>query len=278
MTCGIYFLKSQSGKMYVGSSIRAEKRCIQHLSDLRSNRHPSRRLSKAFVKYRGEGFEFGLLEECLPEQLEEREQFWIDKLKPRYNSRLRADSNRGLRMTEAERAAHSGHLKRMIANNPDFREHLIEQNELNWANPEKKAARVAAIKAAWTPEKRAGVSLKQKGIDNGEAARVARWSRPGAGERQSELTNQIWDRRGRKNTPEAIKAKTAELGWECREIGPPSKPGAVDGRVTIYCSKHDYIGTPTVQRLMYRGQGCRYCGFERSSVKQAGRPKGSYSR
>jgi group I intron endonuclease len=259
--------------MYIGSSIRVEKRCMQHFSNLRKNQHHSRRLSKAFVKYQGKGFECGILEECLPEELEEREQFWIDKLKPRYNSRMQADSNRGLRMTEAERAAHVFHMKNMIAGRPEFRDHLVNLNKMNWADPEKKAARVASLKSAWTPKKRAEQSEKQKGIDNGKAARDARWAKPGAGERQSKLTNRIWDRRGRKNTPEAVHTKASELGWECKEIGPPSKPGAVDGRVTIYCPKHDYTGMPTVQKLMYQGQGCRYCGFERSSEKQIGRPK-----
>src|SRR5437762_529975 len=117
MTCGIYFIRSPSGKMYIGSSIRAEKRCIQHLSDLRGGCHPSRRLSLAFEKYKGEGFDSGILEECLPEQLEVREQFWINTLKPRYNSRLSADSNTGLRMSEEHRAAHSAAMKDFVANN-----------------------------------------------------------------------------------------------------------------------------------------------------------------
>lgn len=273
MTCGIYFIRSPSGKMYVGSSIRAEKRCIQHLSDLRTGRHPSRRLSMAFVKYSGEGFESGILEECLPEQLEEREQFWIDTLKPRYNSRLSADSNTGLRMTEAERVAHAVAMKDFTANDPEFRAHLAEQNELNWADPEKKAARIASMKAAWTPEKRAELSTKQKGVDKGKIARTARWDKPGAGKHQSKLLSQLWDKRGRKNTPETIKAKVEEFGWKCLEIGPPSKPGGADGRVTIHCLKHNYTGTPTVAKLMYQGQGCRHCGHARSSEKQLGQRK-----
>jgi group I intron endonuclease len=270
MTCGIYFIKSPSGKMYIGSSIRAEKRCIQHFVNLRRGVHPSRRLSMAFVKYKGEGFEHGMLEVCPAEKLEEREQFWIDLLKPRYNARLKADSNTGLRMTEAERLAHSDTMKEHVENNPEFREHLVGLNEANWADPERKAARIASLKAAWTPEKRAAVSAKQKGIDAGVAGRAARWSKPGASEHQTQIINKIWDRRGRKNTPEAIHAKAKEFGWECREIGVPSKPGAADGRITIFCPKHNHTGTPTLAKLMYQGQGCRLCGFERSSEKQKG--------
>jgi group I intron endonuclease len=277
MTCGIYFIKSPSGKLYVGSSEKIELRQRVHFSHLRKKRHHSLRLSQAWAKYDGVGFTSGILEECSPELLEAREQFWIDFLKPRYNIRLRADTNKGLRKTKEERAAHSVSVRQYLAANPDLRAaqiaRIAEGSKANWADPVKKAERVNSMRKAWTSEKRAEQSAKMKGIDNGETARTVRWSKPGAGKRQSEITNQIWDRRGRKNTPENIRAKTKELGWECQEIGPPSKPGAVDGRVTVYCSKHDYTGTPTVQRLMYRGQGCRYCGFLRSSKKQIGRPK-----
>ena len=62
--------------------------------------------------------------------------------------------------------------------------------------------------------------------------------------------------RGR--TPEMVKARVEELGWKCVEIGPPG------GRVTVYCPKHDHTGTPFIQTLMYYGQGCKYCGYERS--------------
>lgn len=272
MTCGIYFLRSPSGKMYVGSSIRAEKRCFQHISDLRAGIHKSKRLSQAFKKY-GDVFAYGILEECLPDQLAEREQHWIDLLKPRYNARLKPDTNAGLRMSEAARIAHSDAMKGYVADNPEFGDHLNEQNRRNWADPEKKAVRIASLKAAWTVEKRLEQSQRMKGIDNGEVARTVRWSKPGAGKRMGEAANKMWDRRGRKNTPEAVYAKANELGWMCLGIGPSSKPGACDGRVKIHCSKHKYTGTPTVAKLMYQGQGCRYCGFERSSEKQIGRPK-----
>jgi len=273
MTCGIYFLRSPSGKMYIGSSVNAERRCIQHLSNLRNERHWSLRLTQAIKKYGAENFESGILEECFPEQLAEREQHWIDLLKPRYNARLKPDTNAGLRMTEITRAAHSDAMKDYVATNPEFGEHLNEQNRRNWADPEKKAARIASMKAAWTVEKRLEQSQRTKGIDKGEVARTVRWNKPGAGERMGEAANKMWNRRGRKNTPEAVYAKANELGWVCMGIGPASKPGACDGRVKIHCPKHKYTGTPTVAKLMYRGQGCRYCGFERSSEKQSGRPK-----
>jgi group I intron endonuclease len=275
MTCGIYFLRSPSGKMYIGSSVKAERRCVQHLSNLRNERHQSLRLTQAIKKYGVENFESGILEECLPEQLAEREQHWIELLKPRYNARLKPDTNAGLRMTEATRAVHSDVMKAHIADNPEFGEHLKEQNRRNWADPEKKVARIASLKAAWTVEKRLELSQRTKGIDKGDVARTVRWNKSGAGERMSEVANKIWDRRGRKNTPEAVHARASELGWVCVGIGPASKPGACDGRVEIYCPKHKHTGTPTVAKLMYRGQGCRYCGFERSSEKQIGRPKSS---
>ena len=63
-----------------------------------------------------------------------------------------------------------------------------------------------------------------------------------------------------KNTPEAVRAKARALGWECVEMDPPGKQGAIRGRVSIYCAKHDYTGNPFVEKLMYQDQGCRLCG------------------
>lgn len=269
MTCGIYFIRSPSNKMYIGSSEKVEQRLYNHFYKLDAGTHNSTRLSAAWVKYEGQGFTSGILEACPPEDLEEREQYWIDVLEPRYNVRTRANSNGGLRKTLDERAAQSAFMKDFLANNPTAREAQIENiaegSRLSWADPVRKAARVTALKAAWTPEKRAEQSARQKGVDRGEAARTARWSKSGASERQSEVTTKMWDRRGRKVTDEVIQAKVAERGWEFVEVK--------DGRVTIRCPKHDYTGTPKIPKLIYLGQGCRKCGFEQSSLKQLGRPK-----
>jgi len=245
--------------MYVGSSINTEQRLKQHFSNLRCARHKSNRLTQAWEKYEGTGFSSGILEECLENVLEAREEHWIKALKPNYNRRIEATSNAGLRGTATQRAAISAAMKEASAPGTAHHQHLSDLNAKNWADPEAKARRVDSLRAAWTPEKRALQSEKQKGIDNGKAARDARWSKPGASERATEILKKSWEGR-KKVTSEVIKTLCDERGLDLI---------AFDGEtVTVYCKKHDHTGAPNKKKFVYSGQGCRFCGFERSSEKQ----------
>lgn len=265
MTCGIYFIQSPSGKMYVGSSENIEQRLKLHFSLLRCGRHASTRLTRAWEKYAGTGFTSGTLEECESAVLEAREEHWIKLLKPNYNRRMEVTSNAGLRMTAEEREQLSRSMKAASAPGTEHHRHLTEQNARNWADPESKARRVEALRAAWTPEKRAEQSERQKGIDNGEAARVARWSKPGASERASAAMKASWASR-KKVTLEVIQELCDERGLELVSF---------DGqRVTVRCPKHDHTASPDKRKFVYAGQGCRFCGFERSSEKQKRRSDG----
>lgn len=78
--CGIYYIKNKiNGKMYIGQSVSISKdRIPAHLSALKSGRHFNSHLQKAFIKYGEESFEFGTLEECAKEDLNEKEVFYIN--------------------------------------------------------------------------------------------------------------------------------------------------------------------------------------------------------
>ena len=76
---GIYkILNILNGKMYIGSSVSFEQRWTQHRSELRRNKHHSPKLQRAWNKYGEDAFVFSIIEECAPEILEKREQFWMD--------------------------------------------------------------------------------------------------------------------------------------------------------------------------------------------------------
>jgi group I intron endonuclease len=83
----IYQLTSKTGKMYVGSTttdLQQRMRC--HYYYLRKGTHPNFILQAAFDKY-GK-FKESILEEFEYIELSEvinREQTWLDKLKPKYN-------------------------------------------------------------------------------------------------------------------------------------------------------------------------------------------------
>lgn len=80
---GIYIITNLiTGKRYIGQSIDIQRRfhdhrCISH----ESNRH----LKYALAKYGKENFKYEVLEECDESELDEKERYYIEKLKPEYN-------------------------------------------------------------------------------------------------------------------------------------------------------------------------------------------------
>lgn len=85
-TSGIYkILNTVNKKFYVGSSKDIEGRKIGHLSELRRGVHHSKYLQNSWNKYKEENFVFIILEKCPQKELIDREQYYIDELKPVYN-------------------------------------------------------------------------------------------------------------------------------------------------------------------------------------------------
>lgn len=77
---GIYQLTcTENGKRYVGQSIHIERRIREH------RRKPPSKMSDDVSKFGWQAFEWTVLEECTPEQLTEREDFYLITLKPEYN-------------------------------------------------------------------------------------------------------------------------------------------------------------------------------------------------
>lgn len=83
---GIYKIENiQNGKFYIGSAVTLNIRKNKHFNELKKNTHYNTYLQNSYNKYGLEAFEFLILEECNKEQLIEREQYYIDTLKPAYN-------------------------------------------------------------------------------------------------------------------------------------------------------------------------------------------------
>jgi len=77
---GVYKITNLiNGKIYIGSSFDMGKRWNRHLNELKSNKHHSQKLQRAFNKYGVNNFIFEELELCGKENLNEVEQFWLDK-------------------------------------------------------------------------------------------------------------------------------------------------------------------------------------------------------
>lgn len=71
-----------NGKIYIGSSIDIARRFREHRSRLKMQTHSSVHLQRSWNKHGKDKFLFSIIEECDQNNLIEREQYWIDELKP----------------------------------------------------------------------------------------------------------------------------------------------------------------------------------------------------
>jgi group I intron endonuclease len=101
MTCGIYKLTIPSGRSYTGQSVNIEDRFIEHKKEARTCfnsvilKSPSK-LRSAYKKYSWNQVVKEIIEICSPEQLNEREVFYIilfDTFNNGLNSTSGGDSN-----------------------------------------------------------------------------------------------------------------------------------------------------------------------------------------
>jgi group I intron endonuclease len=100
MIC-IYQIENKITKdVYIGSSINFNIRKNQHINKLRRGKHHSIFLQAAFDKYEEANFEIKILEECSKCNIKDKEQFWIDLIKPLYNMCKKAYSTKGRKMTQ----------------------------------------------------------------------------------------------------------------------------------------------------------------------------------
>lgn len=78
---GIYKIQNNiSGKLYIGSSKNIQKRLRSHKSMLRCNNHHSQHLQNSYNKNGVDSFTFCKIENCEPDELLIREQYYFDKL------------------------------------------------------------------------------------------------------------------------------------------------------------------------------------------------------
>lgn len=154
MTTGVYLIRNLiDGKEYVGSAARSvRERWNGHRNSLRRGRHRNRLLQKAWNACGEAAFEFSILEECLPGQCLEREQWFLDALNPVYNiCRVAGLGGRlGLRNNPEARAKMSTAMKG-------------NQNALGHRHTAESRARMRHLKS---PETRAKLSAALKGNKN----------------------------------------------------------------------------------------------------------------
>lgn len=86
--CGIYKITNTVTKdFYIGSSKNVKLRWANHKCPSMLKKYPNNPMYLDMEKYGTDKFEMQILEEVEPDSLKEKEQWFIEKLKPTYNNR-----------------------------------------------------------------------------------------------------------------------------------------------------------------------------------------------
>ena len=217
---GVYkILCKANGKFYVGSSVELDRRTFWHFHELRYNKHANKHLQSAFNKYAKEAFVFSVVE-FLPdsttlEEALEREQFYLDTLKP-------WDHKIGFNMLKTAGVPGS------------FRGHKHSPETLKLMSEQRKGKPKSAKFKRTLSEMYKGKSMKERTGDEN-------WTCNKRGRSMKEITGDpdwVDSRWGRKHTPEAIQAmKDKKQG--------PKNPSFDPVPVTLVHKKTGKVDTKT---------------------------------
>lgn len=95
---GVYAITNiKTGSQYIGSAVNIDMRWRTHKHALRHHKKSPPKLQAAWDKYGEDAFAFVVLEFCAAEMCVFTEQRYIDKLRPKYNTRVEAKSNLGIK-------------------------------------------------------------------------------------------------------------------------------------------------------------------------------------
>lgn len=190
---GIYMIKCvANGDRYIGSAKSILSRKSDHLCNLRTGKHHSKHLQNVYNKYGEASLEFLILEIVDdPARLLEREQYWIDTLKPEMNKAAKAESGfLGLRHSKEtrlklsriqkqrmkspsliERLRSAAKTQGLLGKNGMKGKHLSEEQKMRlrelaqkqFSTPESKKKHSERMKEWCTPEMRQRISKAKTG-------------------------------------------------------------------------------------------------------------------
>ena len=135
---GIYCIENiTTNKKYIGQSTDINDRWRKHISELNHNSHHNDYLQKAWNKYGEDDFEFYILEYCNEDELDEKENYYInfyDTIDRKYGYNLKSGGQAHCHHTEEVKNKISESNKKAYQNQ-ELRE-LRSINALKqWANP-----------------------------------------------------------------------------------------------------------------------------------------------
>lgn len=101
LNSGVYGIFSKiDDRVYIGSATNFDLRKKTHFNKLKSNVHVNKPLQNFVNKYGIENIEFKILAKCPSEYCIKLEQFFLDNFDNKFNIRLIAESNFGLKFSE----------------------------------------------------------------------------------------------------------------------------------------------------------------------------------
>ena len=119
---GIYKITNNiTGDLYIGSSKDIKRRWANHKCPFTWERHPGMKLYQAFINYGLDNFTFNIIEETT--DLHNREQYYIEQLKPSYNN-LWAKGQNTERYKQCHKAYRQAHRDKESARMKDYNNRL----------------------------------------------------------------------------------------------------------------------------------------------------------
>lgn len=111
MGCGIYKIENiKNGKIYIGSSIDIESRKYKHFWMLHKSLHYNQHLQKSYNKHGKSAFKFSIIEECLFDDLINKENHYITL----YSSNKQNNGYNLATVNEFRRNNFNGEVKKKI--------------------------------------------------------------------------------------------------------------------------------------------------------------------
>jgi group I intron endonuclease len=202
---GIYaIVNTLNGKRYVGSAVNIYKRRDRHFSDLGRGQHHSQYLQRAYDKYGGDQFTFHVIEQCDKSLLIEREQYYIDTLRPEYNVAPKAGTSLGVKQTKEMIERKS---KRMIG-------HIVPQEVREKISAALKGRKLSYVR---TPETRAKLSKANTGKTHSQKTReLMSLAKKGTKRSQEAIEKFKKSYKGRTNVPPHTPEARAKISTALR--------------------------------------------------------------
>lgn len=178
--CGVYEIKNLvTDKIYIGGSVDVYARWRLHLHELRHKKHQNGRLQNSFNKHGENVFVFKIVELCSPPVLTDREQFYLDTIRPYENGYNLAMGARRVmigfkhseesikKMSESQKKKWIGKIHPLKGTklSEERKKHLSEYftGFRHTEEAKRKIGEASLARGVFSPEHRANMSRAQKG-------------------------------------------------------------------------------------------------------------------